>query len=108
MLGAGLADTLLVPVGDDVFVVCLDSKLVAPNWPARDVGLLFVDGDHRQEAVRADLLAWLPHLQSDAVVVLDDTDFGDVQVVIQEFLNAGRMEALGSEGKLAWYRALVD
>jgi predicted O-methyltransferase YrrM len=95
-------------VGDEVFVVCLDSKLVAPNWPARDVGLLFVDGDHRQEAVRADLLAWLPHLQSDAVVVLDDTDFGDVQVVIQEFLNAGRMEALGSEGKLTWYRALVD
>lgn len=95
-------------VGEGVFVVCLDSKMVASNWPARDVGLLFVDGDHRREAVRADLLAWFPHLRSDAVVALDDTDFHDVQAVIQEFLEAGKMEALGNEGKLAWYRVLAD
>jgi predicted O-methyltransferase YrrM len=95
-------------VGETVFVVCLDSKVAAASWPAPNVGLLFVDGDHRIEAVRADLTAWLPHLRRDAVIVLDDTDFRDVQVVIQEFLDGGKMEPIASEGKLAWFRALSE
>ena len=93
-------------VGEVVFVVCLDSKLVAANWPTADVGLLVVDGDHRKEAVLADLEAWLPHLRSDAVIALDDTDFADVREVVQELLDAGRLELLGREGKLAWFRPL--
>ncbi|MDZ7732204.1 MAG: class I SAM-dependent methyltransferase [Acidimicrobiia bacterium] len=36
------------------------------------VGLLFHDAEHTEEAVRADLDAWLPHLSATAVVALHD------------------------------------
>lgn len=42
------------------------------RWSGPGVGLLFVDGDHRYDAVRADLTAWAPHLTDDAVVAFDD------------------------------------
>jgi predicted O-methyltransferase YrrM len=45
---------------------------VAASWSGPQVGLLFVDGDHAEESVRADFDAWCPHLASGAVVVFDD------------------------------------
>ena len=38
------------------------------------VGLLFIDGDHRYEPVKADFEAWEPLLASGAVVAFDDYD----------------------------------
>lgn len=45
---------------------------VAARWDGPKIGLLFVDGDHSEQAVRADVAAWLPHLAADAVVAFDD------------------------------------
>ena len=42
-------------------LVNLTSEEVAPGWRL-PVGLLFIDGDHRYEAVRRDLEMWEPHL----------------------------------------------
>ncbi len=41
-------------------------------WSGPKIDLLYVDGDHRFEAVRADWIAWRPHLSARAVVVFDD------------------------------------
>ena len=41
-------------VGDTVAVVCLPSLVVARTWSKRTIGLLWIDGDHTYEAVRAD------------------------------------------------------
>ncbi len=38
----------------------------------RKVSMLFIDADHRYEAVRRDFEAWEPELSWDAVVVFDD------------------------------------
>lgn len=45
---------------------------VAPFWPGPPIGLLYVDGDHSQRAVRADFLAWRAYLVVGAVVIFDD------------------------------------
>jgi predicted O-methyltransferase YrrM len=41
-------------------------------WEGPPVGLLYVDGDHRLDAVHADFGAWRPHLAPGAVVAFDD------------------------------------
>lgn len=48
---------------------------VAATWRAKvgaPIGLLFIDGDHRESAVLADWYAWRPHLADEALVVFDD------------------------------------
>jgi hypothetical protein len=42
------------------------------------VGLLWIDGDHRYEAVREDFLSWLPHLLPGTTVIFDDATHGEV------------------------------
>lgn len=48
------------------------STAAAGKWSGPKVGLLFIDADHRQHAVRKDFAAWEPHLVGDAVVAFDD------------------------------------
>ena len=49
------------------------SEVLAAGWKER-VALLWLDGDHSYEGVRADFDAWAPHLLPRCDVVLDDTD----------------------------------
>lgn len=44
----------------------------AAKWDGPEIGLLFIDGSHTYEDVKADYQAWLPHLAPGAVVALDD------------------------------------
>jgi hypothetical protein len=53
LLGAGVVE--------QVRLVNLSSEVVAPGWQL-PVGLLWIDGDHRYEAVRRDFESWEPHL----------------------------------------------
>jgi len=49
-------------VVEKVRLVNLSSEVVAPGWKI-PVGLLWIDGDHRHEAVRRDFGSWEPHLR---------------------------------------------
>lgn len=44
----------------------------AEHYSGPPVGLLFVDADHEEASVRADVEAWRSHLSDDAVIVFDD------------------------------------
>jgi hypothetical protein len=46
----------------------------AAAWDGPAVGLLFIDGDHEEAAVRADVAAWTPRLAAEHVLVFDDLD----------------------------------
>jgi len=77
MLGAGTAER--------VRLVNLPSEVVCPGW-SKPVGLLFLDGDHRYDAVRRDLDCWLEHLTPDAAVALDDStdpELGPIRLVAE-------------------------
>lgn len=47
---------------------------VAADWSGPPIGLLFIDGDHEEPSVRADVEAWTPHLALDHVIAFDDID----------------------------------
>jgi Methyltransferase domain len=49
-------------VVEQVRLVNLSSEVIAPGW-STPVGLLWIDGDHRYEAVHRDFYCWEPHLQ---------------------------------------------
>lgn len=57
------------------------SAEVGRSWQGVPVGLLFVDGDHRYDAVRADVAAWAPHLAVDARIVIDDYESSHPDVI---------------------------
>ena len=90
-------------VGASVSVVGLESRSVAAAWGGTGVGLLFIDGDHRYEAVRADLEVWRPHLALGARVAFDDCDFADVARLIAERCAAGEFTLRARAGKVAVY-----
>lgn len=74
----------------NVRLVNLSSEVVTRGWKL-PVDLLWIDGDHRYEAVRRDVDVWLPYLTSSASIVLDDStnpELGPTRVV-DELLEAG-------------------
>jgi MMP 1-O-methyltransferase len=65
MRGLGLAAHVCAMQGDSVAV----ARKWAPDTP---IGLLFIDGDHDYEAVRADFEFWSPLVAPDGFIVFDD------------------------------------
>lgn len=56
----------------------------------RPVGMIFIDGNHTYEGVKADFEAWYPHLVKDAVVVFDDyvsPHLGKLNLGVEQFVN---------------------
>jgi predicted O-methyltransferase YrrM len=73
------------------------------NW-AQPISLLWIDGDHRYEGVRQDILDFAPHVTPGGMVVLDDAQpaFPGVVRAIQEhlltlpgFVDLGRIRDVG-------------
>jgi predicted O-methyltransferase YrrM len=56
---------------DKIRIIQGDSVKVARNW-ALPVELLFIDGSHDYDAVKADLEMWLPHVVPGGFVALHD------------------------------------
>jgi hypothetical protein len=47
------------------------SLSIAKSW-YKPINLLFIDGDHSEEAVRYDLMSWVPHVVSKGILLLHD------------------------------------
>ncbi len=91
-------------VGELVAVVCLPSATVARAWTNESVGLLWIDGDHRYESVRLDLEAWYPHVAPGGIIAFHDCDSEGVRRIISEATQAGKIERLGSQSLLSWFK----
>lgn len=73
---------------------------VAAAWTGPPVGLLFVDADHREASVRADVQAWAPHLVAGHLIVCDDLDTPHnpgVRVVVDELVDSGYQLEVAAE-----------
>jgi MMP 1-O-methyltransferase len=55
-----------------VRLVNVSSEVVAPGWQA-EVGLVFIDGDHRFEGAMRDFECWTTHLVEGGLMVLHDS-----------------------------------
>lgn len=88
--------------GERVAVVSLPSIQAAAAWPHPDIGLLWLDGDHRYDAVSADFAAWRPHLAADARVAFHDSDTEDVARVLDDLEATGQLARQGRVDSLTW------
>lgn len=94
-----LANLLRCGVAETVRVVNLKSRQAAAGLQG-PVGLLWIDGDHRYEAVKEDLDCWQPHLLPGALVALHDSkdpNLGPLRV-IREAIEAGEFEQVDLVG----------
>ncbi len=91
-------------LGDQVAVVCLPSLAAARGWPARDVGLLWIDGDHTAAAVRADYEAWQPWVLPGGVVAFHDSDVPGVRGLLDALAAREPGVVLGRAGSVTWLR----
>lgn len=68
---AFIAQVAKAGLSDRITPIKAFSVDVAKNWQ-RPVGLIFIDGNHGRLAVKADYVAWRPHLADEAIVVFHD------------------------------------
>jgi predicted O-methyltransferase YrrM len=98
---AGLADVVIAVVGD--------SPTVARHW-ATPLGMVFVDGGHGIDVVRADAAAWAPKVVPGGALVFHDVfddpaDGGQApRDVMVEVLAGGDFAAASRTGSLAVLR----
>jgi len=72
-------------VEDIVVAHVMRSSELAKIWPGERLRLLFVDGWHSYDAVRADLDNWLPLLSPRGAVVIDDyANFDEVRAAVDD------------------------
>lgn len=85
----------------EIALVNLTSEEAAPGWRL-PVGLLFIDDDHRYEAVRRDLEIWEPHLIPGAIVAFDDAkdESGGPIRVVRELVGSARYTKVEELGKI--------
>lgn len=91
-------------VGDKVAVICLPSLQIAQSWNDKNIGLLWLDGDHKYESVKADFESWLPFLVNGALVVLDDVDCEDVIRLAQEIEQRKNFSSVNTVGKIKYFQ----
>lgn len=59
----------------------------------KSIDLIFIDGDHSYNAVKADVLAWLPHLKPHGVIIMHDFAWATgVQQVVKEIIKPRQSE----------------
>lgn len=72
----------------------MKSTEAAKTFPDESLDFVFVDGDHREEAVREDLEAWWPKIQPGGVLVGDDYSWPGVEKAVTVFFREAGNEVL--------------
>ena len=93
---------------DIVEPICAPSTTAAESWTA-GLRVLFVDGDHREAAVDADLDAWLPHLMPGGFLLLHDSAGpsafpGPAAVVKRRVTPGSEFDRIDTLGSVTWAR----
>jgi len=88
-------------VAENAALVNLPSTQVANSWRI-EIALLFIDGDHRYEAVRQDMLSWSIFLRRGGLIVFDDANQigSGPNKVYEEVISSGLYSQVCAAGKL--------
>jgi len=89
-------------IGDLVAVVSRPSMATARSWTDKNIGLLWIDGDHRYEAVSTDYDAWSGFVVAGGTVAFHDCSAPGVARLIDELVLKRRLVSQGTVEALAW------
>jgi predicted O-methyltransferase YrrM len=71
----------------NVSTFIMPSARAAESWGAEPVGLLFIDGNHEYEAVKADLDMWWPKIAPEGILAMHDLNWdGPARIIREELL----------------------
>jgi predicted O-methyltransferase YrrM len=76
------------------------SGVITPGWD-KPIGLLFIDGDHRYQAVYSDFSLWRPYLMDNALVIFNDATGPGPAQLIKELTEDGTLIPSQAEGRLS-------
>jgi len=93
---------LLTKFASTVRLINASSEVVTPGWD-KSVSLLYIDGDHRYEAVFRDFACWRPHLADRALVIFHDVAGAGPALLIKDLLAEGALTHLQTVGRLAMF-----
>lgn len=65
--------------GDRCTILVADTAQSAARVPVRSVDFVFVDADHHTDAVRCDVLAWMPRIRAGGAMFGHDANWPSVQ-----------------------------
>ena len=84
-----------------VHLTSATSEAAAKSWDL-EIGLLWIDGDHRYEAVKQDFESWSPFLGGNGRIAFDDSTVEGLgpHTLIEEILSAGSFRRLHTVGKV--------
>jgi predicted O-methyltransferase YrrM len=91
-------------VADRVRLINLPSVFAARGWTQHPIDVLWIDGDHREAMVRADVQAWMPFLVRGGHVLLHDSPQAGVTAALRDIEATGQYERLSNVGLIAHYR----
>lgn len=100
-----LRNLLLADVAEQVWLLHTTSVQAARGWRER-IALLWIDGDHSYEAVRADVDAWMPFVRPGGLIAFHDARnpaLGPYRVV-EQLLADGTFERDGGVGSISVLR----
>lgn len=88
-----------------VSLINLSSECFAQSW-SEPISLLWIDGDHSYAGVKRDFECWLPHLQTNATIALDDATDPSLgpRKLIDELIQSNRFEEVEIVGKVVVIR----
>lgn len=91
-----LESLLRTDTAETVRLVNLSSEVVPPRW-RQDVGLVFIDGDHRVEPAMLDFECWTKHVVVGGLMVLHDSTDPSLgpRRVVELALASGEYEMIG-------------
>lgn len=69
-----------------------DSAVVGADWPGPEIGMLYVDGNHKYAGVLADWENWSPHLVDGALIAWDDYSRPGVKRVVDDLVESGKLK----------------
>ena len=95
-------------VGHVVAVVSLPSQAVARAWNAKNVGLLWIDGDHRYAAVSADYHCWSPFVVPNGLIAFHDQSAPGVKQLLAEVVEKRRLQPAGTVEALSWFMPMSE
>jgi predicted O-methyltransferase YrrM len=93
-------------VGHIVFIISLPSKAAAKAWSEKNIGLLFIDGDHSYEAVYLDYEKWRPFLVIGSTIAFHDSNTDGVGKLIREMKGKNQIKLMGKNKTLQWFTFL--
>ena len=85
----------------NVRLLNVSSEILSQGW-SDPVGLLWIDGDHRYEAVRRDVDCWIGHVISGSMIIFDDANQSPSapRTVIEQLCEDGLARYSGGVGKI--------